>query len=118
MKKPIKSFNQVVEASKTTMSSKIQDKFEDEPKRLVAQQALEYSHEYIRGMPIGWNQGYRIKDLNDKISKYVEKRMRDEQPKGFLFGGEILLAWIVSGIISWVIRRFLDSILDRFSEHS
>lgn len=81
-------------------------------KAAAADRAKYYANQYLFNRPIGMAQNYRLADLQVEMRDYVEKMMEKDSPKGFIFGGEILIMWILSGIISWIVKRILDKLMD------
>lgn len=103
-----------VNSIQAVINSDIQKRYgENNAKAAIAERVKYYSNEYLFNRPVGMAKNYRTSDLQHEMKKYVEKRLDEDNPKGFLFGGEIILGWILSGIISYVIRMILNHLLDK-----
>jgi hypothetical protein len=80
--------------------------FDSDRDREIAGRANDIVHDILSQPPIGWNVGTTMKEYNDACYKAVEDRYLQENPPGFV--GTLLFGAIISGIISWVVRRWLD----------
>lgn len=98
------------------LSSAITKRYgESNAKSEAAIRAKYFASEYLFNRPIGMAPNFRMSDLQNEMKEYIQKRFEeDSEAKGFLFGGEILLGWILASVISWVIRLVLDKLLESY----
>lgn len=89
---------------------------ENNAKAAIAERARYYSNEYLFNRPIGMAPNFRVSDLQKEMSEYVHKKFEEDSPKGFFFGLEFIAMAILSGVISWIIKRILDSLIDSYNE--
>lgn len=96
----------------------IQKKYGTDPAKLeMAEKCVYYSKKYMWERPIGCNANFRMSDLQEEMAEYVNKAIEEESkktgpdaPKAF-FG--ILAFWVIGGIVSWIVQRFLTKYFDK-----
>lgn len=102
-----------VEAIQDDLTSDLVKRYgSNNAKAVAADRARYYANQYLFNRPIGMAQNYRLADLQVEMRDYVEKMMEKDSPKGFFFGGELIIGWILAAVVSWVVRRILDKLMD------
>lgn len=117
MSKSIAISKENIEAIQPIIKSSIEKRYgEKRARQAAAERANYYAKEFLFNRPIGMNSNFRIADLQVEMSDYIHKRFEEDTPKGFLFGGELILMWILSGIISFIVSKILSSLLDQYND--
>lgn len=100
-------------AAQPAITSELQKRYGESPAKMAAaEKARFYANEYLFNRPIGMNSNFRMADLQVQMRDYVHKRFEEDESKGFLFGGELLIGWVLAGLVSWVVRKILDKLFD------
>lgn len=93
----------------------ISEAFDGKPfrsKRIaVASQANAIMHDVLSQPPIGWNVGTTRAEYYAACSKFIEDQYKDQNPPGFM--GTLIFGAIISGVISWLVRRWLDDLFPK-----
>jgi hypothetical protein len=79
--------------------------------RQVATEANVIMHDILSQPPIGWNVGTTRAEYNVACSDMVENEYLNQNPPGFL--GTLIFGMVIRGIISWVVRRWLDNLFPK-----
>ena len=83
--------------------------FRDYDKARIAADAVACGIDFLASQPIGWLPDYDEKVLEKKLRKHLKSNFN---PKPVGFFAVPIIGWffwtVVSGIISWAIRRILD----------
>lgn len=98
------------------LSSAITKRYgESNAKSEAAIRAKYFASEYLFNRPIGMAPNFRMSDLQNEMKEYIQKRFEeDSEAKGFLFGGEIILGYVISAIISFIIKIILEKLMDSY----
>ena len=98
------------------LEPEINEKYGNDKNKLEhAKAAQYYLQEYLRNMPIGMANLDDKKDLKNNLKTYIMGRIDgsieppERSPKTF-FILEFILFSILSGIIGWIVRRYLDKL--------
>jgi hypothetical protein len=79
----------------------------------VACKANDIMHDVLTQPPIGWNVGTTRAEYYVACEQAVMERYKYENPPGFL--GTLFFGAVISGVISWLVKRWLDDIFPRES---
>lgn len=110
---PITSEN--IKSTIPAVSSAISKRYKDSTKKAYADKAHYYANEFLFNRPIGMASDYKIGDLQREMVDYVERKFKEnelsEDAKGF-FGLETIALFLLSAIISYVVRIILNKLFD------
>lgn len=93
---------------KSSIDYDIEQAFTSKRHVSIARDANEIMHDILSQPPIGWNIGTTQREYLDNCYKVVHDEYLRQHPPGFL--GTWLFGTIISSVIAWIIRRWLDHI--------